>query len=208
MKDKILAAIKAKFPKVNLSKTRLDAIVAKIETKVSDDETLIDAQIDEFNNFNPFTEIAKNDDVIRNYEAKLKSTGKYKENVIDLEVTPDDTPAWAKSLIEQNKVLSEGLAAIQGEKKTATIRSKVAVDLKEIPASYWGKRQMPEKDEDLGTFVEDVKADYSAFTQELANNGLKNIPAPGSGVQPSAKGVSPEIKAFAEKTVKSAIATK
>ena len=74
MKEKIIASIKAKFPAVNLSKARLDAIAAILEKKVTD-ESEIDAKLDEFNEYNPLADIAKQDDAMRNMQNKLKTAG-------------------------------------------------------------------------------------------------------------------------------------
>lgn len=183
MKEKIIAAIKAKYPAINLSKKRLDAIAAKIETKVIDDETKIDAALETYNDFNPLADIAKQDDAIRNYEAKLKSQQppkKEEEKKEDSEL-PDDTPAWAKSLIESNKTLSEKLASIEGEKKVSTIKSTIASKLKEVPATYWEDWAIPDKDEDVEGFIEKVNTKYTAFTKDLTDKGIAVVPMPGSG---------------------------
>lgn len=187
MKEKILAAIKAKFPKVNLSKVRLNAIADKIITKVIDDETKIDAAIDEFNDFNPLAELAKQDDTIRNLEAKVKQAAPAKpddkpddkpDEKVDL---PDDTPAYVKKIMEKLDSVTGELAIIKGEKVANTIKDKATELLKEIPVSYWGKRAIPDKVEDLEAFVEEVKTDYTAFTQEITNKGLEIVPSPGGG---------------------------
>jgi hypothetical protein len=182
MKEKIIAAIKAKYPAINLSKKRLDAIAAKIETKVIDDETKIDAALETYNDFNPLADIAKQDDAIRNYEAKLKNQQPPKNDKPDPEpAPPDDTPAWAKSLIESNKTLSEKLAAIEGEKKVSTIKSTIASKLKEVPSTYWEDWAIPDKDEDVDGFIEKVNTKYTAFTKDLTDKGIAVVPMPGSG---------------------------
>lgn len=201
MKEKIIAAIKAKYPAINLSKARLNAIAAKIESKVIDDETKIDAALDTYNDFNPLVDIAKQDDAIRNLEAKAKGQQPPKEEKKDEPPTvPDDTPAWAKSLIESNKTLSEKVAAFEGEKKVSTIKSNIAAKLKEVPSNYWENWQIPDKDEDVEGFIEKVNTNYSAFTKDLTDKGL-NIPIPGGGNKVEKVGaVSSDIKNFVEKT--------
>lgn len=205
MKEKILAAIKSKFPAVNLSKARLDAIAAKIEAKVVDDESKIDAELDAYNDYNPLAETAKADDKVRGLEAKLKAPkpadpANPKADDPKPEGVPDDAPAWVKQLIAQNDKLANDLAAIKGEKAADSIKGKATTLLKDVPVSYWGKRALPEKEEDLEAFVTDVTADYTAFKQEMTDAGLSVLSAPktggGSG---EAKAISPEIKAFAEK---------
>lgn len=85
---------------------------------------------------------------------------------------PDDTPAWAKSLIEQNKSLTEKIASIQNkstlEQRTAAIQSKA----KEygIPESQAKRYSIPE-DADLDEYFKDAK-------QELSNLGFKDAKAP------------------------------
>jgi len=217
-KDKIIAAIKAKYPAINLSKKRLDAIAAKIEEKVIDDETKIDAAIDTYNDYNPIADIAKQDDIQRNLEAKVKAATPKKEEKTEPvkpateEVVDDGTPAWAKALIEQNKTLATGLAALQGEKVASTMRAKATEKLKEIPASFWAKATLPQKEEDLDAFVTEVQTDYTAFTQELTNKGLAQFQTPAAGAAAAggaggaagtaSKTVSPEVKAYAEQQQK------
>jgi len=214
-KDKIIAAIKAKYHAINLSKKRLDAIAAKIEEKVIDDETKIDAALDTFNEYNPIAEIAKQDDITRGLEAKVKAVATPKKD--DKTETPqkpaaeeaadDGTPAWAKALIEQNKTLAQDLAAIKGEKAANSMRSKATEKLKDIPASYWGKWPLPEKDEDLDAFVADVETGYQALTKDLTDQGLAVMQIPktgggvnggGGGADKNSKVVSPEVKAYVE----------
>lgn len=202
MKDKILAAIKAKFPKVNLSKSRLNAIAAKIETKVIDDETKIDVAIDDYNDFNPLADIAKLDDKIRNLEASKPAPAKKEEETKsdpDLKDDPE-MPAWAKALVEQNKALSASIATFQGERQQQSIKGQIAAKLKDVPEIFWSKRGLPDKAENLDAFIEDVTADYQTFTQAQTDKGLLSIPPPGGGQQQQHKSaVSPEIKAFVEK---------
>jgi hypothetical protein len=197
MKEKIIAAIKAKFPAINLSKKRLEAIAAKIETKVIDDETKIDAAIDAFNDFNPIADIAKTDDTIRNLEAKAKAPTPKKDELPEPPAPPvitDDTPEWAKAMIEQNKILAQGLSALQGEKIAGTIRQKATDKLTGIPASYWGKRVLPDKEEDLEAFITDVQTDYEGFKKELTDQGLSVLPAPKGALPVDPKVVKPASK--------------
>lgn len=204
MKEKILAAIKAKFPKVNLSKPRLNAIADRIEKTVIDDETKIDAALDAFNDFNPLAELAKQDDTMRDLQGKLKIAAlakkddeSPKEEKVEL---PEDTPSWAKALLKQNETLSTTLAALQGKEVANTIKAKATELLKDIPVSYWGKRAIPEKVEDLDAFIEDVNTDYTTFTQDLTNKGLLLTPKPVGGNDPAKKeAVDPAIKAYVEK---------
>lgn len=87
---------------------------------------------------------------------------------------PDDTPAWAKALIEQNKSLTEKIASIENkstlEQRTAAIQAKA----KEygIPESQAKRYSIPE-DADLDEYFKDAK-------QDLSNLGFKDVKAPES----------------------------
>lgn len=206
MKEKILAAIKAKFSTAKLSAKRLDALAATIEAKVGTDETLIDTTLDALNEIYPLADIAKDDHIRSTLEGKLKATQtKKQDDSTDSAAStttdiPDDTPTWAKALIESNKTLSSKLAAIESEKNQSTMKQKATTLLKDIPASYWNRWQLPEKDEDLETFVEGVKTDYTAFTKDLTDKGIAVIPQPASGgtTTPKPEEVSTDMKQYLE----------
>lgn len=211
MKEKILAAIRAKFPSVTLSKKRLDSIAAVIEGDVIDDETKIDAALTTYNKYNPVADMAKQDADLRGLNKKVgelesgkKTTTTTPETKTENVPVDEDTPVWAKALIEQNKTLATDLAAIKGEKTASTIRAKVTEMLnekgKEVPASYWGKRSLPEKEEDMEAFATEVRTDYAAFAKEMTDKGLSVLSAPRSGapVATGTKAINPEVKQFME----------
>jgi len=188
IKEKIVAAIKTKFPKVNLSKARLNAIADKIEKKIIDDETKIDAAVDEFNDFNPFVEIAKQDDKIRELEGKLKPAPEKKpgdETTTPVETTviPDDedVPKYMKTFIKNQEVLLEKISKLEGKTQAESIASKIEAKLKDVPKMFWSKRAFPTKDEDVDAFIEDVNTDLSEYNKELTEKGLAEIPIPGGG---------------------------
>jgi hypothetical protein len=215
MKEKIIAAFKLKFPSINLSKKRLDAIAAKIEAKVIDDETKIDANLETLNDAYAFADIAKDDDRARNLEAKLKEAkpGEAAPPKAEAEPLPDDTPAWAKALVKQNETLTAQVSGLLGEKQAGSIRSKVAEKLKaDVPEIIWGKRSLPGKDEDIDAFIEEAKTDFAAYNKSLTDAGLAAMavakPATGSNQQQqqSSKEVPLEVKNFVEKQNKQAAA--
>lgn len=183
MKQKIIAALKAKFPNANLSNARFDEISAKIIKRIADDETKIDAAIDDFNEFNDVVELAKTDDTIR--DLKNKKPAPEKKETTDLKDPPvedvidKDTPEWAKKLIASNQELANKVTNLEKEKGATTIRQKVTESLKAIPANYWGKRVMPEKEEDIEVFTKDVEADYSQFQQDLKDHDISMQATPG-----------------------------
>lgn len=167
-----------------------------MKKKVIDDETKIDATLDAYNEFHPIAEIAKQDDTIRNYEAKLKAAQPSKDKDDKTDKTdadkpekpdlPDDTPAYMKTFMQQtldgfNK-LSGIVTAMQSEKSQISMRQKIAEKLKDVaPEVFWSKRVLPEKDEDLETFITDVTTDYTALNKERTDAGLSALTVPKSG---------------------------
>ncbi len=134
-KAKVIARIKALFPKINLSVKRLDAIADKLSKKPADDadEAAIDAVINDFNDVLSFEDIAKEDDRARTLEAdkkkaeeaaKKKANSKSEEEEEEEEEEgdeiPADTPAWAKALIKSNKTLKADLDSIKSGKVLET----------------------------------------------------------------------------------------
>ena len=71
---KVIARLKALFPKANLSQKRLDALADKLASKPADDadDTAIDVVINDFNDILSIEEIAREDDRVRTLEAKSK----------------------------------------------------------------------------------------------------------------------------------------
>lgn len=213
MKEKIILAIKTKFPKANLSKARLNEISAKIEKKVIDDETKIDSSIDEFNEYVDILALAVQDDKLRTTSARLKEIEDgIKPKAADEPLVDDDAPAWAKALIEQNKKLNETVSAIQGEKNATTIRGKANEKLKDIPVSYWGKRSIPDTEDALDAFVAEVTEDYAGFTKDMTEKGLTVLSgagntraaASGTGGNTGPEKINPSVKAYMEKVTATA----
>jgi hypothetical protein len=104
--------------------------------------------------------------------------------------------------------MAQRLATLEGEKVQSAIMTKAKAALPGVPANYWAKRVLPQKEEDLDAFVTEVQTDYMALTQELTNNGVKLMHQPAGGGATAGAGaagaggkngvVSPEVKAFAE----------
>jgi len=79
--------------------------------------------------------------------------------------------------------------------------------LKEVPAGFWNKRAIPEKEDELQAFIDDVKTDFTTCKQDQINAGLMvaTPPAGAAGANgkttPAAeKVIDAEIKEWAEKS--------
>lgn len=201
MKEKILAAIKAKFPKVNLSKQRLDELSAKIEAKCDQDETKIDVVIDEFNGFVSFEDIAKQDDQIRDLKSKVKPPAPPKTDPPT--PTPPTEPADddpMKKLLSAIENLTSKVTTLEGEKAASSRQSKLKEKLPDVPETYWAEWVKPASDEEIDPFVEKVKTSWGAISKGMTEESLAAMlkPGAGGGTVVSEK-VPTEIKAYVEK---------
>lgn len=199
MKEKIVSQLKAKLSTIgvkNLSNARINAIADKLSTKIAD-ENEIDSKLDELNEIYPFADIAKDDDRLRTLETKEKKPAQTKQSSKDdqddEEKSKDDTPAWAKALIDK-------VTSLEKDKKTQSIQERIKGHdkLKDVPAILIKGRALPEKDEDIDGWIEQVQSDFTEFQQDLVNKGL------ASSTKPAAAGiktdnVDADIKEWANK---------
>lgn len=217
--DKIKAQLKAKYPKVNLSQKRIDAIAARLDKKITE-ESEIDAQLEAINDITPFAEMAKEDDRLRTLESKAKAgdpnKGKPKpgaeEDEDDDDEDEDDDPAknkpasgksgsrapkWARELIESNKELSQKLQQIEKDRTASTILDKVKAHekLKDIDPAFYNGRTLPDSEDGIEDFVTSVETDYLTIKQKFADQGLGGNTAPVLG-GPNKEGVSTAVETY------------
>lgn len=184
MKQKLFEALKTKF--VGVDAQILDRIATK-KAEGQTDENQITSIVDGISfqdvltSYGDFRAGDASKTAVTNYEKKhnLKE-GKTIETPQPTPTPqpeppkPDDTPAWAKALIDQNKTLTEKIASIENkstlEQRTAAIQAKA----KEygIPESQAKRYSIPE-DADLDEYFKDAK-------QDLSNLGFKDAKAPES----------------------------
>lgn len=120
--EKIKERLKIKYPKANLSQKRIDTIVAKLAPMPADDadDVAVDAILDQANSFNSFEDVAKEDDRVRTLEnkANVVTAPVPTPELVPATITPviaptDETPIWAKALIESNQKLTADIEAIK-----------------------------------------------------------------------------------------------
>lgn len=210
MKDKVKARLRALFPGVNLSKTRLDKIADSVTSKITTEDE-IDDKLNDFNDFMSFSDIAKNDDRQRAIDAKkatddeaeaerLRLAGIAKEDDQDTEV-----PAWAKGLLTTVQSLQTQLA---GEKGKSTINDlKAAAKLKGIPEGLAAKYVIGEG-YDQETALAALETEWTEFKQIAVNGEVKDgkviIGDQTPAGTPAAKAA---IKASMEEAVKGLVET-
>lgn len=173
---KIAGRLKALFPKANLSTKRIDVITAKLESKVSDDadDTAIDEVVNQANDFMDFEAIAKEDDRIRTLEANQKKGDEGGDPSKD-DKTPeqpkDDTPEWAKALLNKVEALEKGKVTESKANTVADLFSKSEI-LKGLPENQkqsWLKRVNLEA-EDLSAEVSALETEYTELKQSIVDS--------------------------------------
>ena len=219
LKEKIALRLKAKAAGVNLSKTRIDAIVARAEKGLTDesDDTQIDANLDVINEITPFKEIASLDDYERarakkiaddKEAARLKAIEEGKTPEPEPDPNESSTDKLLKALMAKIDKQDQAIAAIGQEKVSTTRREQYAKTLEGTSEAY---KTEALKDFDRLIFKDD--ADYQewatgkaesvkAFIQDEAIGGLGvDRPAGGAGgsnASTKKEATAEEVEALAE----------
>lgn len=182
MKEKILAALKTKFVGVD------EAILSRIAEKKAGgvtDESQVPAIVegvsfqDVLTSYGDYRAGDATTTAVKNYEKKhnLKD-GKPVEQEKSKEekhVEKDDVPAWAQSLIDSNKALSEKLAGYEADRAKQERSAQISEKAKEygIPEKLVPMLNIAD-DADLDTYMKDAQ-------QTFANLGFKDAQSPDSG---------------------------
>lgn len=184
--EQILAALKTKFQGVE------DATLQRIASKKSDgvtDESKVNSIVegisfqDVLSSYGDYRADGAQKTAISNYEKKHNiKDGKPIEE--DKPQTPaptqqpkpaEEVPAWAQSLIDSNKTLSEKLAAMDAKTK-ADIRCQQIDEVAKsfgIPDFAYKGKQIAD-DADLNQYFTDLK-------QEMQNSGFQFVKSPEEG---------------------------
>jgi len=116
----------------------------------------------------------------------------------------EDTPAWAKALLEQNKVLVGEINVLKGDKVVKTRTEKLDAILKETPDIYRNtvlksfNRANFTDEEDFNNYLTEIKEESKTVIQEGREKGLAFSAPSATITKPDLDGVSPEM----EKTIK------
>jgi hypothetical protein len=202
---------KAKAAGANLSQKRIDAIADRLHGKYPDltEETDHDDKIDSLYDAQDYKDFASVDDYQRAKEAREKKEREAsktpEKSGSESEQPADDMPAWFRKYQEEN---DRKINALLAKEQKQTMQQKLAANekLKSIPQQFYKGRPIPEKEEDIETFVSEVEADFNdfktAFTgvqQQEANNSFSAGSKPPASAGSGNNAVDPAIKAFADK---------
>ena len=180
MKEKILVALKTKYKTFGFGEKAFDG-VADYLSKTVTDESQIETAI---GGVEGLLKAFQGDiDTVRNAKSGLqKELDELKKKIENADKDKDkdkdkDVPAWAQTLIDSNKTLSEKLTAYEAEKAQAQRNSQISAVAKKygIPDFMLKDRTIPENT-DLDTYMKDVK-------QEMTNAGFQFNKSPETAEQ-------------------------
>lgn len=200
MKDKILAALRNKYKNLGLGEKVLEGIADMLAITTTEE-----SQID--NAVNGVENLAKgfqsDADRIRT-EAAAKAKAEQSKGAEPPKSEPpkeDETPSWAKGLIER-------LDRIETGKTTESRKSILEAKLKDAAPSVKAKilkdfqRMSFEKDEDFDSYLAETEADLTALNQEFVNQGFSNGHVPQvAGAGATEKAIEADIAAWAAATI-------
>jgi len=189
--EKIKARLKVLFPKANLSQKRIDEISAKLAPKPADDadDAAVDVFINDANELMGFEAMAKEDDRVRTLEAnqKPKTETAKTEETTEVEKVDENTPAWAKTIIETNQKLSKEIEDLKQGKITDTKRqtaqqaveaSEVFNGLKPEVKAKWAGRIDINSEISFEDQVKEFETEFTDIKQTLANSSSYSGPTP------------------------------
>ncbi|MDR2765126.1 MAG: hypothetical protein LBB90_08865 [Tannerella sp.] len=117
----------------------------------------------------------------------------------------DDTPAWAKALIESNKSLAEKLAGLERDKLTGTRKQKLDTVIAKLPENLrkpYGRINISDMTEDeFSTFLTETGTEVDGIAGDLESKGsVLQTPKPGGnftkGKQPSKEDVDSVVNSM------------
>lgn len=218
MKKEILEALKAKF--TGVSEKILDRIADKLAKTVTKSEEVATAvegvtfqSVLEAYGDSRATEATQT--AVANYEKKhnikdgkpIEGGGK-KDEPQPPAGGGEDTPAWAKQLIEQNKTLTDRLNKMESEKTATTRRQKLSEITKSLPETL---RKAYERtpvetlsDEEFSALATEVQTEVAAIGDDMKAKGAvfgqpNKGGAGGSGGGGNKQATDEELEAVANK---------
>ena len=188
MKERILAALKAKFTGVNANiLDRIATMLAKTVTKEEEVATAVEGvtkdYIDVIEAYGDSRATDTQKTAILNYEKKygLKDGEKVQTGTEQTTTTTttqqqgDETPAWAKALIDSNKQLTERLNKMEGERTTASRKAELDGIINRLPENQRKGYQRISvdalTDEEFATLKGEISSEVETLVKETGAKG-------------------------------------
>lgn len=212
MKDFILALLIAKFSGVRKDGLAQLATALSLQADKEEDATALIEKIsaDKVNNFVRDWRSDVDKEVstsTKTFEQGLKDKfdlveKKGDEKPKEKEMESNDTPAWAKALIDANKILSDKINGFEGQEVNKTRLQTISEKLNGITDETFKAKTLKDfsrmkfdTDEEFNEYLTDTETDVTAFNQSQANQGLSGHGKPFMGGQ-NKDGVSSAVADF------------
>lgn len=197
MKEKILAALKAKYKSLGFSDKAIESVLAYLETTVTAEDQ-IDGAV---NGVEALLKAFQGEIDSRVTSAVQKATKKDDGNPSGGDPKKDepkeDVPAWAKTLLEKVQALETGNSvntrkqALEAKLKdvSPTVKDKILKDFNRMTFAT---------DEDFNTYLTETETDVQALEQSAADKGLGQQSQPyTAGTPKTEKAIDADIAAWA-----------
>lgn len=188
MYEKILAALRTKYANLGLSNEVLEGYAKQLagfvkeETEIEAAVSGAEATLKTIQSFGDKRATAEAERVKKELEGK-REPGKKEET------TPDDVPAWAKSIIESNNELKSKLEGFNAERTSQTLAEKLngILSEKKVPESF-SKAALTGrtfKDEsEVSALAEAISSQFETFKHDSVNTGFSFTEPPKPGDEP------------------------
>lgn len=195
MREKLLAKLKAQYP--GLSNTLLGLLADKGLAKVTEDSQ-IEGYIAELEALpiSPKDFQVEGDRRVTDAQRKWDDEHKKPEPPKPAEEPKkDDNDPLQKRLDE----LDAKLAAFEAKENKVKAQEKLSKALsdKKIPAVF-AKGRVVEKEEDVETILAEIETDFTAFKQDLTDQGLYGATAPVGGASVTGKADDKEVSSIVD----------
>jgi hypothetical protein len=185
MYQQILNALKAKFSGVSesvlsrIAKTLAKTTTTEEQVTTSVEGVSLQQVIDSYADSRA-TEATQT--AVHNYEAKYGLKDGAKINNQGGEQKPptptggtDETPEWAKAILEQNKTLTDRLAKMENERTTSTRKQQISSIVSKLPENLRKPYERISldtlKDEEFVTLVNEVTTEVEGISSSLKSKG-------------------------------------
>lgn len=211
MKKQILEALKNKYKNLGLGEKAFEGVADFLSTSITEESQIetaiagVEGLLKAFQADADKLRTEKSAAEKKLAELVAKATGNEPTPEIDPKSNDDDTPAWAKSLIESNKTLSDKLAALEGEKVTSTRKGQLTKLIEKLPAELQKpyNRMAIDKltDEEFATLTSEITTEVEGISNTIAVKGaVFGRPAGGgaTGATTDTKPADKEVEAVAK----------
>lgn len=207
MKEKLLSALKTKYKNLGLSDKVLEGVAETLATTTTDE-----ANIE--------TAVAGVESLLKSFQSDVDSRVTSAVERVKKEIKPeppkkdnggaepkpkadDDTPEWAKSLLQEVTTLKQQVQNTQLERTSVSRKQLLEDKLKDANPVFKAhtlkafERMQFETDDEFNSYVEEVAKDAGELSKESLGALGRPLHAGGSNAEPSKE----EIKAIVNELV-------